>query len=75
MEQIIIHDRNMVRTVIPLADFGAKRWSIVTPSFVARFMWGLLRHFVKRPRLKSEVDLFTPDTVSPATAGESVAAE
>lgn len=75
MEQIIIHDRNMVRTVIPLADFGAKRWSIVTPSFVARFMWGLLRHFLKRPRLQSEVDLFTPDAVPPASSSESVAAE
>ena len=63
MEQIIIHDRNMVRTVIPLADFGAKRRSIVTPSFVARFMWGLLRHIVKRPQLKAEIDLFTPDAI------------
>ncbi|MFT3921173.1 MAG: hypothetical protein QM778_01430 [Myxococcales bacterium] len=75
MEQIVIHDRHMVRTVVPLADFGAKRWSIVTPSFVARFMWGLLRHVVKRPRLPAEIDLYSSDTVSPASTSQSVAAE
>ncbi len=75
MEQVVIHDRNMVRVVIPLADFGAKRWSIVTPSFVARFMWGLLRHIVRRPRLATEIDLYTHDTVSAPSEDESVAAE
>jgi 2-polyprenyl-6-methoxyphenol hydroxylase-like FAD-dependent oxidoreductase len=75
MEQIVIHDRAMVRTVIPLADFGAKRWSIVTPTFVARFLVGLVRHFVRRPRLKSEIDLFTPDAATAQNARESVAAE
>ncbi len=75
MEEIIIHDRSMVRTVIPLADFGAKRWSIVTPSFVARFMWGLVRHMVKRPRLSAEIDLFASDEAAQDPARESVAAE
>jgi len=75
MEQIVIHDRHMVRTVIPLADFGAKRWSIVTPSFVARLTWGLIRHLVKRPRLATDIDLFTPDAAERPTPSQSVAAE
>jgi 2-polyprenyl-6-methoxyphenol hydroxylase-like FAD-dependent oxidoreductase len=75
MEQIVIHDPNMVRTVIPLADFGAKRWSIVTPGFVARLLRGLVRHLVNRPTLAADVDLFTPDAESTRASSASVAAE
>ncbi len=75
MEQIVIHDQDMVRTLVPLADFGAKRWSIVTPSFVMRFLWGLGRHVFARPRLSADVDLFTPDASRAASEREPVAAE
>lgn len=76
MEQIVIHDAQLVRTLVPLADFGAKRWSIVTPSFVGRFLVGLVRHVVKRPRLPADVDLFTADaSVAADSRSNNVAAE
>ncbi|MFT3926550.1 MAG: hypothetical protein QM778_28655 [Myxococcales bacterium] len=56
-EQVILHDPQLMRAAIPLADFGASRWSLMTPSFTARFLRGLWRHALERPVLEQEIDL------------------
>ncbi len=75
IEQVAIHDESLVRALVPLADFGAKRWSVVTPGFVLRFMRGVMRHIFARPRLAANVDLFTPDAARSQAERPSVAAE
>jgi hypothetical protein len=74
MEKIAIHDPQMVRRLIPLADFGAKRWSVVTPGFVARAFRGLLRHIFARPALAAEIDLFEPSPSRALPADQRAAA-
>jgi 2-polyprenyl-6-methoxyphenol hydroxylase-like FAD-dependent oxidoreductase len=75
LEQIAIHDVHMVRRLLPLADFGAKRWSVLTPDFLARCLVGLARHLVARPTLPASIDLFQPPPVIHELPPERVAAE
>ncbi len=62
LEQVAIHDPAMLRRIIPLLDFGANRYSILTPDFMARALFGLVRHVFARPTLPgaSEIDVFEP---------------
>lgn len=75
LEQVAVHDREMMRKLIPLADFGAKRWSVMTPDFLARAAFGVLRHLVARRALPSEVELYVPAESLARLPSPQVAAE
>jgi flavin-dependent dehydrogenase len=62
LQSIAIHDPHMLRRLIPLLDFGANRYSVLTPDFLARALFGLARHVLLAPRLPgaSEIDVFEP---------------
>jgi 2-polyprenyl-6-methoxyphenol hydroxylase-like FAD-dependent oxidoreductase len=60
-EQIVVHDPLLLQSMIPLADFGAKPRSVVTPRVVTRLTMGLFRHLIARPQLQSDIDLFSSE--------------
>jgi 2-polyprenyl-6-methoxyphenol hydroxylase-like FAD-dependent oxidoreductase len=62
IERVAIHDPSMLRTLIPLVDFGAKKWVVMKPSFVARGIAGVIKRFTVHPSLPGprEIDLFAP---------------
>jgi 2-polyprenyl-6-methoxyphenol hydroxylase-like FAD-dependent oxidoreductase len=75
LEQVAIHDRVMMRKIIPLLDFGANRYSILTPSFIARLWIGLLRRLVSRPELPGprDMDVFARDHQAPLLSARAPA--
>lgn len=62
IERVAIHDPAMLRRLIPLVDFGAKRWVVLAPDFLARGVAGLLKRFTVHPELPGprDIDLFAP---------------
>ncbi len=60
LEAIAIHDKEMMRKVMPLLDFGANRLSFFTPRFLLRGYIGLLRYIFARPRLPSPQEFSGP---------------
>ncbi len=80
LEAIAIHDKEMMRKVMPLLDFGANRRSFFTPRFLLRGYIGFLRYIFARPRLPSPQEFSAPlellqrgshDNATPAVAGTS----
>lgn len=64
LEQIVVHDPELMRAVVPLADFGASPWSIVTPAFLRRLMTGAAKHVMAAPHLEQEIDLGISDVAT-----------
>ncbi len=60
LERIAVHDPQLLRAIIPLADFGASPWSVLSPSLCARIMRGFARDVIARPGLAAEINLFSP---------------
>ncbi len=62
IERVAIHDPAMLRRLIPLVDFGAKKWVVLAPDFLARGVAGLVKRFTARPALRGarDIDLFAP---------------
>lgn len=62
IERVAIHDPAMLRTLIPLVDFGAKKWVLLAPDFIARGVSGVVKRFTARPSLPGprDIDLFAP---------------
>lgn len=62
LERVAIHDPAMLRRLIPLVDFGASKWSMLSPDFVARSVAGVLKRFTARPTLPGprDIDLYAP---------------
>ncbi|HEX5658191.1 MAG TPA: hypothetical protein VFX59_13395 [Polyangiales bacterium] len=62
IERIAIHDPAMLRRLIPLVDFGAKKWVVLAPDFLARSVAGVFKRFTARPALPGprDLDLFAP---------------
>lgn len=62
LEKVAIHDEEMVKVITKLFDFGANRWSILSPWFIGRFYYGLARNLLRRPQLlgPTEMDPFEP---------------
>jgi hypothetical protein len=52
----------MLRRLIPLVDFGAKKWVVLAPDFLARGATGVFKRFTARPALPGprDIDLFAP---------------
>jgi len=71
LERIAVHDPELLRALIPLADFGASPWSVMGPSLCARIVRGLARHVIARPALAAEVDLFSSATNASASEPRS----
>ncbi|MDB4990374.1 MAG: hypothetical protein JWN04_5552 [Myxococcaceae bacterium] len=73
IERVAIHDAGMLRKLVPLVDFGVKRYAVFTPDFLARGAVGLARRFLARPTLPGprDIDLLAPaDHVRNEGSGE-----
>ena len=57
LEQVVVHDPDLLRAMIPLADFGANPWSIVTPDLLYRLTRGVVKHVVAPAKLEATIDL------------------
>ena len=62
IERVAIHDPSMLRKLVPLVDFGVKRYAVFTPDFLARGAAGLMRRLFAKPALPGprDIDLFAP---------------
>jgi 2-polyprenyl-6-methoxyphenol hydroxylase-like FAD-dependent oxidoreductase len=76
LESVALHDPILLRKLLPLLDFGANKLSILTPSFLARFYFGLFRNLISPRKLLSahELDVFAKGTKRPSIA-QDVAVE
>ncbi|HEY6877393.1 MAG TPA: hypothetical protein VI299_05210 [Polyangiales bacterium] len=62
IERVAIHDPAMLRRLIPLVDFGASKWVVLSPDFITRGVSGLIKRFTVRPTLPGprDIDLYAP---------------
>jgi 2-polyprenyl-6-methoxyphenol hydroxylase-like FAD-dependent oxidoreductase len=62
IERVAINDPEMLTTLIPLVDFGAKKWVMLKPGFLARGLSGVVKRYTARPTLPGplEIDLYAP---------------
>ncbi len=72
LESVAIHDPILLRKLLPLLDFGANRLSIITPSFLGRFYFGLFRNIVAPRKLlaAAELDVFAKAPQRPTLAAD-----